>query len=191
MVGRSRGRKRCRLSDRSGGNPSLPACSDFISVTQMNAYTPRSALFAAAVHFLPHVAPKSLGQLDEAEERAALSHAIRLANGLAKQLSVGGWTVAPLPSLKKVLEQASPKSSVRPEWIRMPKKGRCPYCGLSRSSLWLMVSPNAANGYRPPVQSVVLRKEGNTRGARLIHYESLMAHIASMRFDPPDTEPTV
>lgn len=60
----------------------------------MNAYTPRSALFAAAVHFLPHVSPKSLGQLDEAEERPALTHAIRLAEGLAKQLTEGGWTVA-------------------------------------------------------------------------------------------------
>jgi len=153
----------------------------------MNAYTPRSALFAAAVHFLPHVVPKSLGQLDEAEERAALSHAIRL----AKELSVGGWTVAPLPSLKEVLEQASPRPSVRPEWIRMPAKGKCPYCGLSRSSLWLMVSPSAANGYRSPVQSVVLRRKGNTRGPRLIHYESLMAHIASMRYDPADTDLSV
>jgi hypothetical protein len=98
----------------------------------MNAYTPRSALFAAAVHFLPHVAPKSLGQLDEAEERAALSHAIRLANGLAKQLSVGGWTVAPLPSLKKVLEQASPKSSASPD---VSRTGFCGVIFVSRALL--------------------------------------------------------
>ena len=82
------------------------------------------------------------------------------AKALAKQLSEGAWTVAPLPSLKEVVEQASPKPSFRPEWIRMPKKGRCPYCGLTRSFLWQLVSPNAANGYRPPVQSVVLRTKG-------------------------------
>jgi hypothetical protein len=38
----------------------------------------------------------------------------------------------------------------------------------------------AANGNKPPVKSVVLRKRGAVRGIRLINYNSLMQYLAEL-----------
>lgn len=66
----------------------------------------------------------------------------------------------------------------RPEFIRLPAPGkRCPYTGLSRSTLNELTIPGPANDNRPPVKSVVLRKRGALRGIRLINYDSLMAYL--------------
>lgn len=71
-----------------------------------------------------------------------------------------------------------PNGHTRPEWIRLPRKGhRCPYSGLSRSSLNELILPNKENGGKPAVKSVCLRKRGQLRGTRLINYDSLMEHI--------------
>jgi len=68
----------------------------------------------------------------------------------------------------------------RPEFIRLPKSGTpCPHCGLSRSTLNSCILPSAANGYKPPVHSHVLRQPGRLRGIRLIDFESLCAYIRS------------
>src|SRR4051812_29036819 len=58
--------------------------------------------------------------------------------------------------------------SVRPEFIRLPKSGTmCPYSGLSRSTLNSLILGCAANGYKPPVRSHLLRQHGRLKGVRL------------------------
>lgn len=70
---------------------------------------------------------------------------------------------------------------VKPEWIRLPAPiNRCRYTGLSRSTLNELVTPCEANGYNPPVQSVVLKKRGAVRGIRLVSYDSLMAYLRGL-----------
>lgn len=67
----------------------------------------------------------------------------------------------------------------RPEWLRLPKTGqRCPFTGLSRSSLNELILATKENEGKPPVASKCLRKRGSNRGIRLINYDSLMAFIA-------------
>ena len=88
---------------------------------------------------------------------------------------LGGATTAPFEIPQRLL--AVP---ITPETIRLPRAGeRCPYSGLSRSALNALVLPTAANGYRPPVRSSVLRQRGATTGIRLIFYQSLIDYIHS------------
>jgi hypothetical protein len=69
----------------------------------------------------------------------------------------------------------------KPEWLRLPAPGRrCPYTGLSRSTLNELTIAGPANDGRPPVKSVVLKKRGAVRGIRLISYDSLMAHLENL-----------
>ena len=141
----------------------------------------RPTLFSAAVHLLPHIVEGSLGNLTEAEEFEAVQRAARLARLLAKEFSEGAWapTIEPLPLPQLEAPQAPPKPGEKnPEWIRLPTKGKCPYTGLSRSSLYNLVGANASNNHRPPVKSIVLRRRGAARGVRLISYDSLMEYIA-------------
>ncbi len=64
------------------------------------------------------------------------------------------------------------------EFIRLPPpKGRDPLFGLSRSFLNELILPCPANGYKPPVQSHVLRRRGYRNGIRLISVESLRRFI--------------
>src|SRR5262249_42567609 len=64
------------------------------------------------------------------------------------------------------------------EFLRLPPPGRlCPYTGLSRSYLNLLILPCEQNAYKPPVKSFVLRKRGARKGVRIISYPSLRAHI--------------
>ena len=80
------------------------------------------------------------------------------------------------------VEQSSSEGiSAKPEWLRLPApKHRCPHTGLSRSTLCELVAPSAANNFNPPVQSVVLRKRGATRGIRLVRYDSLMTYLRAL-----------
>lgn len=67
------------------------------------------------------------------------------------------------------------------EWIRLPQPGAREFVsGLSRSTLNELILPSAANDYRPPVKSIVLKKRGATRGIRLIHAESLLLFLNSL-----------
>jgi len=76
---------------------------------------------------------------------------------------------------------ASVGTPPKPEWIRLPAPGhRCPYTGLSRSTLNELTIPGPANGNKPPVKSVVLRKRGAVRGIRLLNYDSLMQYLAEL-----------
>lgn len=67
-----------------------------------------------------------------------------------------------------------------PEFIRLPAVGtRCRYTGLSRSGLNNLILPTAANGYKPPVRSVCVRRRGAVRGTRLVVYASLLEYLNS------------
>jgi hypothetical protein len=69
----------------------------------------------------------------------------------------------------------------RPEYIRLPKPyERCRLTGLSRSTLAELVVPCDANGHKPPVKSLVVRKRGATRGIRLINYDSLLDYLRKL-----------
>ena len=65
-----------------------------------------------------------------------------------------------------------------PEFIRLPKQ-RCPFTGLSRSTINRLILPNEENGNQPPVRSHVLRKRGRGKGVRLIDYASLVSFLRS------------
>lgn len=69
-----------------------------------------------------------------------------------------------------------------PAYIRLPRAGcRCPYTGLSRTTLNELSIPSPANDFAPPVVSHVLKIRGlATRGVRLIDLNSLLNHIASL-----------
>ena len=66
---------------------------------------------------------------------------------------------------------------IQPEFIRLPKNGLCPWTGLSRSGMNDLILSTKANGNRPPVKSVCLRRPGAKRGARLIHLRSLLDYL--------------
>ena len=76
------------------------------------------------------------------------------------------------------IQAASALTTVKPEFIRLPKSGtRCPYTGLSRSKMNQLVLPCKENDFKPPVESKVLRKRGTIRGTRLIVFDSLMEYL--------------
>ena len=70
---------------------------------------------------------------------------------------------------------------VVPEFIRLPPPGsRCPWTGLSRSTLNELILPTQANGFKPPVLSHVLRKRGAKTGVRLVVFSSLLSFIRAL-----------
>jgi hypothetical protein len=70
---------------------------------------------------------------------------------------------------------------IRPEFIRLPKpKTRCPYTGMSRSELYALTIPCAANDNRPPVPAKNRRKPGNLRGVWLIPYGALISYLHAL-----------
>lgn len=72
----------------------------------------------------------------------------------------------------------------KPEFIRLPLPGRrCPFTGLSRTTLCELTIDSEANGFSAPVRSHVLRKRGAMRGIRLISYDSLMDYLRSLPAD--------
>ena len=67
-----------------------------------------------------------------------------------------------------------------PEFIRLPRpRTRCERTNISRSKMCELVLPSKANGFKPPVRSVVVRQKGKTRGVRLISYPSLINYLNS------------
>jgi|GEM_PF-657046 len=75
---------------------------------------------------------------------------------------------------------------VVPEFIRLPPPGsRCPWTGLSRSTINELILATEANGFKPPVQSHVLRKRGAKTGVRLVVFSSLLHFIRGL---PAGTE---
>jgi len=66
-----------------------------------------------------------------------------------------------------------------PAYVRLPKpKERCAWTGLSRTTLnELILGPDA------PVKSVVVRREGASRGVRLISLVDLLRHLDGLPSD--------
>ena len=64
-------------------------------------------------------------------------------------------------------------------FIRIPRPGkRCPVTQLSRSTIYELITPRAANNYKPPVVSHLMKTSRySKRGARLIDRESLLSYI--------------
>lgn len=68
----------------------------------------------------------------------------------------------------------------KPEYIPIPRSGtKCTYCGLSRSSIYNLISPTKANGYKAVVLSTKVALPGRKRGCRRVHYPSLMRYLDS------------
>ncbi|RBP41472.1 hypothetical protein DES53_107304 [Roseimicrobium gellanilyticum] len=86
------------------------------------------------------------------------------------------------PRKSEVTEpEDSPAINLLPAFIRLPKSpAQCPLTGLSRSALNELILPCAANGYKPPVKSIVLKKKHAVRGVRLIHVGSLLNYLNSL-----------
>jgi hypothetical protein len=78
------------------------------------------------------------------------------------------FIVAPVAVPVKTVDPSS-----RPEFIRPPKRGLCPWSGLSRAKIYELIHSGR-------VKSVCLRKPGATRGARLIHLQSLLSYLHSL-----------
>lgn len=74
--------------------------------------------------------------------------------------------------MKQHLIPTEPSSqiSAQPEWIRIPRSGSCPWCGLSRSYLFALIRDGK-------IKSKVLRKPGNIRGIRLVLLRSVYDYI--------------
>ena len=87
--------------------------------------------------------------------------------------------LTPMNSLigsKQISKELS--SPCTPFYIRLPRAGNCPITGLSKSKLYQLIS-----GHNPPVKSVSLKADNQTRGTSLIHLQSLLDYIAS--FEQP------
>jgi hypothetical protein len=94
-----------------------------------------------------------------------------------------------------------PDTFPAPLFIRIPASGsRCPYCGLSRSSLDKLTRPQAANHFKPPVKSRLYQQSGVVAKVRLIDFKSLRAYLHGLpdgqqplnlkkRRQPPSHEP--
>lgn len=150
----------------------------FEAVSDRPMINTQNELLAAAIDILPQVTNIPLAIMREEEEKAAVEKAARIVGLLAERLC----SIAS-PSSELTTEPRSfnfgPVVETR-EWIRLPKKGRCPYSGLTRSTLNNLILPCEINGFKPPVRSVSLRKRTQVRGTRLIHYGSLMSYIRGM-----------
>lgn len=69
----------------------------------------------------------------------------------------------------------------QPGYIRLPKSGgRCPYTGLSRTTLLELSVPCRRNGFKPAVESIHLKRRSAQRGIRLINRASLFDYLASL-----------
>jgi hypothetical protein len=101
---------------------------------------------------------------------------VRLVNVASLKAYLGRQTASDNRGGNATVSNPTPLASV--EFIRLPPpKGRDPLFGLSRSFLNELILPCPANGYKPPVQSHVLRRRGYRNGIRLISVDSLRRFI--------------
>ncbi len=83
------------------------------------------------------------------------------------------------PKTVQRLEAGERASEHKPEFIRLPKGGLCPWTGLSRAKMNELILPCSYNEFNPPVKSVCLRKPGASKGARLVHLKSLLDYLTA------------
>ena len=78
-----------------------------------------------------------------------------------------------------------------PTFVRLPKPGtRCPYTGLSRTTLAELTRPVPRNGYRPPVPAREIKDKGARRGIVLIPLQELLVYLDGLP-GPTRTSPEV
>jgi hypothetical protein len=146
----------------------------------------RPIMLTAAVSLLPLTSSKPLHQLTPDEEKETARRAARLAQAVATALGHNFLTVTTETLAESVRSSdAAARNLDAPEWIRLPKKGVCPYTQLSRSKIYQLITPCAANGYHAPVRSVSLRQRGAAKGTRLVNYDSLVEYIRSHETQGP------
>jgi len=156
-------------------------------VMNTNPYlSPRIAMFNGAVAILPHCINRPLHEHTAEERKAVIAQAVSTAQEMMKLCDYGesALTITDFKaSVVAATESNSPAS--KPEWIRLPGKGRCPFTGLSRSLLYTLATPCRENGHKPPVRSISLRRKGCARGVRLIHLQSLLDYLKSQEDETP------
>jgi len=64
--------------------------------------------------------------------------------------------------------------TARPEFIRLPTKGRDPFFGLTRSYFYQLIE-------RGQIESFTLRQRGQKNGVRLVKYDSVRDYILRHR----------
>ena len=148
----------------------------------MNPTTsPRIALANIALAVLPQFSQGKLMDLTTEQRAMALKESVDCARELMRLCNYDDDAVT-ATELRTAVARATQAdaNAGHPEWIRLPQpKGKCAYTGLSRSALTTLVTPCAANDFKPPVHSVSLRRRGTARGVRLISLQSLLDHIRS------------
>ena len=80
-----------------------------------------------------------------------------------------------------------------PEFVPLPREGQVEfYSGLRRGALNFLLLPMEANGGKPPVKSISLRRPGNSKGKRLIALEGifgsqpgLLTYLRKLRDEQP------
>jgi|GEM_PF-2706054 hypothetical protein len=77
--------------------------------------------------------------------------------------------------------EASRVNQNDPKLIRLPKQGApCEWTGLSRAKMAQLVVPSKENGGSPPVRSISLGPDKDSKGwTRLIYFDSLMTYLDS------------
>jgi len=85
-----------------------------------------------------------------------------------------------MPEIKDTPQYPGVSNYERNEtWTRLPKPGARLH-GLSRSTLNELTIPCAANGFNPPVRSVLIRKRNARRGIRLVDETALLKHLSDL-----------
>ena len=74
-------------------------------------------------------------------------------------------------STSEPLEEALKAQEARPEWLRMPQAVRI--FGISRAKLYDLINKGR-------IESVSLRERGQTKGTRLISYDSLQSYLKEL-----------
>lgn len=69
-----------------------------------------------------------------------------------------------------------------PEFVPLPSgKETEYYSGLKRGALNQLILPCSANGHRPLVMSVSMRRPGNLKGKRLVVLASLLSYLRRLQ----------
>jgi hypothetical protein len=75
------------------------------------------------------------------------------------------------PSASTPMEEADGHGDLKPEWLRMPQAVQL--FGISRAKLYDLINKGR-------IKSVSLRERGQTKGTRLLSYDSLHAYLEEL-----------
>jgi hypothetical protein len=66
--------------------------------------------------------------------------------------------------------KATAPTTYPPRWIRLPTRGHCPECGLSRAAAYNLIQEGK-------IKSACIRKPGAVRGQRLVFLPSVLEFL--------------